>query len=192
MIRFRDTLSRSQPPPWMAGAANLNRRPSREGELWACGDALYLTDAGPWVDIGDGYHVSGPIDGHTAYARRATWFDVEQVADMHGNLWDIPRIMDSTGNRVFRVSYGNDFLPELTPEQYHVMEVCKAARDAIAASTDGVQDVGVQAACRWAAELMARSYHMPVSAIAALCIMDDQLAIGALSVAIGLSCEVQP
>lgn len=192
MIRFRDTMSRSQPPPWLVGAANLSRRPARDGELWACGDALFLTDAGPWVDIGDGYHVAGHVSDHTDYLRASTWFDSESVTDMHGNAWEIPRVTDASGNRVFRVSYGKEFLPELTPEQYHVMEVCKAARDAIAASTDGVQDVGVQAACRWAAELMARSYHLPVSAIAALCIMDDHLAIGALSVAIGLSCEVQP
>jgi hypothetical protein len=191
MIRFRDTLNRSSAPPWLIGAHNLHRKPSRDGELWACGDAFYLTDAGPWRELGDGYEVAGPIDAFQDYRRADSWFSVCQAYDMHGNAWDIPKILDAAGNRVFRVSYGRDFMPELSAEQYRILEVAKAAKDAIAASTDGVQDVGVQAACRWAAELLTVSYHLPIEAIAELCIMDDDLAVGALSIAISLTCAVQ-
>lgn len=192
MIRFRDTLNRSKPPAWLAGARNLHRRASVMGELWACGDALYLTDAGPWKPIGDGYEVAGPVESWDDYRRADSWFNTEDAHDMAGRAWAIPRVLDENGDRAFRVAYGADFLPELSPEQYHVLEVAKAAKDAIDASTRGVQDAGVQAACRWAAELIARAYHLPVPAIAALCILDDDLATGALSVAIGMRCEVKP
>lgn len=191
MIRFRDTLSRSQPPPFLVGAANLNRRPARAGEIWVAGDPMFADDAGPWRAIGDGYEVAGPVDNHDAYRKAALWVSTEPVSDLAGRFWEAPRILDAAGERVFRVNYGPDFLPELTPEQYRMMDVAKAARDAIAASTSGTQDAGTQAACRWAAELLACTYHLPVPAIAALCIMDDTLTVGVISGAIGLQCMVQ-
>jgi hypothetical protein len=192
VIRYRDTLSRSQPPPWLAGAPNLHRRPGREGEVWVCGDVIFASPDGPWLPIGDGYEVAGPVDNHTDYLKGAAWVSTEPVQDLYGREWQAPRILDAAGERVFRVSYGADFLPSLTPEQYRMLDMAKVARDAIAASTSGTQDAGTQMACRWAAEFLACTYRLPVPAIAALCVMDDMLAIGTLSVAIGLSCEVKP
>lgn len=189
MIRFRDTLSRSAPPSWLVGAANLHRRPHRDGELWACGDALYLDDAGPWRDVGDGYAVAGPVEAWGAYRKGESWADFEPVADLRGRLWMAPRVLDATGERVFRVAYGPDFLPELTPEQYRMLDIAKAARDALTAGQTGVQDVPMQTACRWAAELLGVAYHLPVPAVAALAILDDALSVGVLSVAIGAQVE---
>jgi hypothetical protein len=190
MIRFRDTLSRPQPPPWLEGAANLNRRPARDGELWACGDTLYLTDAGPWRDIGDGYAVAGPVADTEAYRRAECWADFDDVPDLRGHMWSVPRVMDAAGERLFRVSYGPDFLPELTPQQSRMLEVAKAARDALTAGQQGTQDVDMRLACQWAAELLCVGYHLSVKSVAGLGILDDALVIGALSLAVGADVEV--
>lgn len=189
MIRFRDTLSRPAPPPWLAGADSLHRRPSRDGELWMCGDALYMTDAGPWRDIGDGYQVAGPVESWEDYRTRADWAEFDTVTDLRGRKWAAPRVIDAAGDRVFRVAYGPDFLPELTAEQYRMLDVAKAARDALTAGERGTQDVPMNVACRWAADLLSVAYRIPVPAVAALAILDDGLATGILSVAIGADVE---
>jgi hypothetical protein len=190
VIRFRDTLSRSTPPPWLAGAENLHRRQSRCGELWACGDALYLTDAGPWRDIGDGYEVSGPVESWEDYRKREDWAEFDIVTDLRGREWAAPRVIDAAGDRVFRVAYGPDFLPELTAEQYRMLDVAKAARDALTAGAAGTQDVPMTIACRWAADLLGVAYRLPVPAVAALAIMDDGLAAAVLATAVGAGVEV--
>jgi len=170
---------------------NVHRRASAGGELWMRGDAVCLSDAGPWRPISDGYEVAGPVEAAEDYEREPTWFSVERVADMAGREWAVPRILDASGNRAFRVGYGADFLPELTAEQTYILEIAKAARDAIAASTSGTQDAGVQVACRWAASLLSVSYSLPIEAIAGLRILDDVLVIATISASIGLSCRVE-
>ena len=191
MIRFRDTQNRTGPPQWLADMPNVHRRASSGGDLWMRGDAVCLSDAGPWRPISDGYEVAGPVESAEDYEIDPTWFSIRRVTDMAGREWAIPSVLDANGDRAFRVGYGPDFLPELTAVQYHVLEIAKAARDAIAASTSGTQDAGVQVACRWAASLLSVAYSLPVDAIAALRILDDVLVIGAISAAIGLSCRVE-
>ena len=191
MIRFRDTQSRTGPPPWLADVPNVHRRASAGGELWMRGDAVCLSDAGPWRPVVDGYEVAGPVESAEDYEREPTWFSVERVADMAGREWAVPCILDASGNRAFRVGYGANFLPELTAEQTYILEIAKAARDAIAASTSGTQDAGVQVACRWAAALLSVTYSIPVEAIAGLRILDDVLVVAAISASIGLSCRVE-
>jgi len=159
--------------------------------LWGVGDALTLDGGGIWNDLADGYAVAGPVDAHEAYQKRQSWFSTVEVEDLSGRVWQAPRIIDASGERVFRVAYGRDFLPELTAEQYRILDVAKAARDAIAASTSGTQDATTQMACRWAAELLACTYHLSVDSIATLRIMDDALAVAVISAAIGLSCKAE-
>lgn len=186
MIRFRDTLHRNAPPPWLAKATGLQRRTDPHGVLWACGDAYLLGAEGAWAAIGDGYEVAGPADNHDDYLSVPPWVSTAPVEDITGRIWEVPRILDVAGERAFRVNYGADFLPSLTPQQYRLTEVAKAARDAVIAATNGTQDVGVQAACRWSAEFLTTTYCLPVDAIARLSILDDMLAVGVLSAAIGV------
>lgn len=190
MIRFRDTLNRPQPPPWLEGAANLNRRPARDGELWACGDALYLTDAGPWRDIGDGYQVAGPADNPDDYRRADTWAQFGTVIDLRGREWAVPSVIDIAGERLFSVAYGPDFLPELTPQQERMMAVARAARDALTAGGKGTQDVDMRLACQWAAEFLCVAYHWSVPTVAGLGILDDALVIGTLQYGASVDVEV--
>jgi hypothetical protein len=154
--------------------------------LWAVGDAMTLDESGSWLNIGDGYAVAGPGDEHAAYRKAQSWFMTEPVTDLTGRVWHIPRIIDGDGERVFRVAYGADFTPALTPEQYRMMDIAKAARDGIVASESGVQDVDMQMCCRWVADMLACAYHLPPAAIGALCILDDALVVGAMRA----SCQV--
>lgn len=190
MIRFRDTKSRPQPPSWLVGAANLHRRPNADGELWMCGDPIYLDNSGKWAPIGDGYEVAGPVESWADYQRNDRWVDVVEVHDMSGRRWVAPKILDEAGDRAFRVSYGADFLPSPTAEQYRMLEVAQAARDALKASSAGTQDVPMQMACRWAAEMMGAAYRLPVDAIAALGILDDVLVIGYINAGASVETEV--
>lgn len=189
MIRFRDIKNRPAPPAWLVGAPDLVQRASRDGMLWGIGDALTLDGGGIWHDIGDGISVAGPVDAHEAYQRRYSWFTTDEVEDLSGRVWHIPRIVDGNGERAFRVAYGPDFLPALTAEQYAMLEIAKAARDGIAASESGVQDVDMPTACRWAAVLLSCSYHLNVGSVAHLRILDDALVVGALQVACGIRAE---
>jgi hypothetical protein len=192
VIRFRDTKNRPNPPPWLAGAPNLHRRQSAEGELWMCGEALYLDGSGTWTPIGDGYEVAGPVESWAVYQRTYGWVDLAEVTDMCGRTWMAPRILNESGERAFRVHYGADFLPSPTAEQYRMMEIADAARDALRAAAAGTQEVPMQMACRWAAELLGTAYRLPVDAIAVLGILDDVLTIGVINVGAAVEVEVAP
>ncbi len=174
----------------MAGADDLVQRQSRDGTLWAIGDALTLGDDGPWLDIGDGYAVAGPVTEHQAYQRQASWLKTQDVTDLHGRDWAVPLILTADGDRAFQVCYGRDFLPAPTPEQYRMLDVAQAARDALIANAGGTQDVPMVMACRWAAELLCASYHLTPDAVAALTILDDALVLALIGASVGLSVEV--
>lgn len=189
MIRFRDTKSRPSTPAWLAGAPDLVQRASLHGMLWGVGDALTLDAGGVWHDLADGYAVAGPVDAHEAYQRRQSWFTTVSVEDLSGRVWQIPRILDGNGDRAFRVSYGPDFLPSLTAEQYAMLEIAQAARDGVAASESGVQDVDMPTACRWVAAFLSVAYHLSAEAIGHLRILDDALVVGAIQAACGLRAE---
>lgn len=190
MIRFRDTKNRNAPPPWLTKAVGLQRRADPHGTLWACGDAYLLGSDGDWCALGDGYEVAGPVEDQDTYRRESAWLDVVDVQDLSGREWVAPRILDASGERAFRVSYGADFLPHLSPEQYRYVDIAKAARDGLATGAAGVQDVPMPTACRWAAELLCAVYHLPPGAIGHLCILDDLLVTSVLGAAIGLGVEV--
>lgn len=190
MIRFLDSSRSPQPPAFLRGATELQQRQSRNGTLWGCGDVYELDESGEWTALSETLSVAGPVDGHARYLRRTPWVRTVEVTDINGISWMAPRILDKAGERVFSVSYGIDFLPRLTPEQYRAMDIAKAARDALVAASAGTQDVDMALAARWAAELLAIPYHFPVEAIAALGILDDAIIPGALHVATDLRLEV--
>jgi hypothetical protein len=192
VIRFLDRLSRPTAPAWLAGAEGLAQRRCRDGVLWAIGDPITLGDDGPWIDIGDGISVAGPVESHAEYERNAAWLRTVTVSDLRGRAWEVPVILDERGERAFCVSYGADFLPAPTPEQYRMLDIAKAARDALIAASSGTQDIPMQMACRWAAELLCASYHLTPETVAALAILDDELVLQIIGNAVGLPVEVAP
>lgn len=189
MIRFRDSTRLPHPPEFLRGAVGLQQRHAQGGTLWGCGDVFALDDGGEWSSLSSTLEVAGPNDGADAYLRRQSWARTADAADMHGTIWQAPRIIDRSGDRVFSVSYGPDFLPRLTPEQYRATDVAKAARDALIAAVDGAQDIDMALAARWAAELLAVSYHLSVDAIASRGILDDVLIPSVLGVGIDMRLE---
>jgi hypothetical protein len=189
VIRFRDTHCRPAPPPWLIGGQDLIQRQGRDATLWALGDPITLGPDGDWRPLGDGYEVCGPVEQTSDYERGMPWLTCVPVEDMHGRTWLAPRVLDAAGERVFRVAYGPDFLPALSPQQYRLLDIAKAARDAMAAGESGTQDVPMSTAARWAAELLCAAYHLSPESIAALEILDDLLIAAVIGAAIGLSVE---
>jgi len=77
-------------------------------------------------------------------------------------------------------------LPALTAEQYRAMDICQAARDAAKAD-----DLPMDLAARYAAELLCMANHLSIEVIQKLRVLDDVLIVMAIQVAIGAPCEAQ-
>ncbi len=101
----------------------------------------------------------------------------------HGmRWWACPVILDADGRRAFRVAYGDNWMPALTPEQERAEAIAREARAALT----GGQDPGTAVGCQWAAELLAMTHHLHPRVIAALHLMDDMLMAETLTIAAGL------
>jgi hypothetical protein len=188
VIVVRDSLSRKTPPPWMAGAADLNCRESDAGTLWGIGDGYLLGPQPVWRDLGDGYAVGGTVDATDPVSLRRSqlWADCAEVPDLHARMWSVPSIIGLDGCRRFRVAYGAGYLPSLTPEQYRALDIANAAREAAAADS-----LPMEIAAQYAAELLCMSTHLSVEVVQAMTMLDDVLILGVINTAIGVSCEVQ-
>lgn len=187
MIVYRDQMHglRDCPPPGMADAVNLQRREDGKGRLWCAGDPLRL-DSAPdrlWIDLEDGWQVrmtkEGPEPETLAYGH--PWADSVDVQDGLGRVWKCPRILDASGERIFRVRYGGkQWLPILTEEQEGVEAMARATRAALIA-----ESAPREAICTWAEVFLRVLHPIPPGVIAALGLLDDLLTVESLKVAVG-------
>ncbi len=193
MICYRDTKphERSTPPPWLVGAHDLQQRdgvgiPFR---FWGIGSA-WLVGEHPdkkWHALAGGWEcclVGGAEPELLTRAQR--WCDTTVAVDLNANQWQAPRILSEDGTAVYRVAYGADWLPSLTPEQYRADDVAKAARAAMLVTKEGGPSPDQRAACQWTAELLCVTHHLDTSVIAALALLDDALVLTTISAACGL------
>lgn len=183
MIRYIDTRSRVDPPTWLAGAAGLQCTAHRDGALWGIGDPMGLyVEGGKWFDLADDYRVSGSQDPREI-ARASAWYDRALAVDGSGQWWSVPRILNANGTRAFRVRYGADWMPALSPEQVRAEAIAKEARAALT----GGGDLSVPVACQWSAEMLSIASHITPEIIAAMGIMDDVLMAQVLALACGVA-----
>ncbi len=191
MLVYKDTLATTRriPPPWLEGAADLMEAQDRQGRYrwWGIGNAHLVGEREDWQDLDDGWQVAvaGKIDPHQ-FRRVMRWCRTIQVNDTQGREWTAPVITDSKGNRLILVAYGADFLPVLNPAQARAWDLVQAARAHFAAvqSVDDAE-LDMPLCARWAAELLALTHHISMSAIGTLRLMDDALALEVLSAAVG-------
>ena len=182
--------TRKEAPPWMEGAGNLQTRDGEGKRWWGIGDG-YLCgpqERATWRPLPNDLSVTlvGAFDPRTL-SHQQLWCPTAAVADLKGRVWLAPAVLSPDGGRQFRTSYGEDWLPLLTPEQDTAEKMANAARHAlIASSTDG-SGLPMPAAAHWAAELLASVNHVSPRAIAALGLMDDALLMGVLLCASGLT-----
>jgi hypothetical protein len=198
MIIYRDSKphERSGPPPWLAGAMELYQRdgigiPFR---FWGVGSPWLVGEHADrkWHSLADGWHccmVDGPEP--ELLQRNQRWCDTDRAVDLGGNQWLAPRLLSEDGTAIYRVSYGADWLPSLTPEQYRADDVAKAARAALLVNKEGGPAPDQRAVCQWAAELLCVTHHLDTSVIAALSLLDDALVLTTLSAACGLPLKLQ-
>jgi hypothetical protein len=166
--------------------ATLVHRETDKGHIVGVGDPLVWTEPRRWVEIEDGWSVA-LVPGITFDPRHLVrlqgWADVLEVCDMQRRAWHAPVIRRKGGGRAFRVAYGKDWLPALTPEQERAEEICRAALDAANLETP------MSVACQWAAELLSMTHHLTPSALAALALVDEVSAVGTLQVSASLEIE---
>ncbi len=151
------------------------------------GDPIVFSAPRLWHDLADGWRVGltpGAPFNPGALTRGQLWCDTVTVCDLKDRPWQVPRIRDSEGRRAFRVAYGRDWLPALTPEQARCEEIADAATHALAAG-----DTPMSVGCQWAAELLAAANHISVEALAVLNLIDDRLVLGTISSALSRDVE---
>jgi hypothetical protein len=166
--------------------AQLVHRETDKGHVVYVGDPVIWTPPRAWHEAEEGWQV-GAMPGITFEPRLLTrvqgWVDVGEAQDMHRRIWLAPHIRRPGGGRAFRVAYGRNWLPSLTPDQARSEEICAAAVDA------ANQDTPMAIACQWAAELLSMTHHVTPDVLAALALVDDALAVATLRVALSLEVE---
>ncbi len=203
MIAYLNTSSHGVPvhPAWLEGW-----EPSRDTMLALChrdiplghmvgvGDPLTFAPPlpnNPWKPLDEGWNavLLGKTLDPEPLARTQLWFDVAPTVDLHRRQWMAPRILTEDGRRAFRVSYGSNWLPALTPEQERAEEIAHAAREELKAGNNSGLEMPV--ACQWCAEFLSLVYHLSPGVFSALALVDDVLAVGVLTVATGLNLSIQ-
>jgi hypothetical protein len=182
MLKVLDTKSRTTPPLWLHGAADLQHTTCADGDLWGIGDAALLGNDGPWIALPDGYSVGGEVDPAEIRKPQA-WSDTASAIDGEGRWWSVPALLSARGGRNFRVAYGLDWMPSLTAEQARLEQIAQSARQAL---TTG-EDVPMPVACQWAAELLAAMHYVSPQVLAAMRCLDDMLVAQALAIASGVA-----
>lgn len=195
-IIYLDTEKAAGPscPEWLEGwqpvyGHGLCHRDSDKGHLVGVCDPLLFSppnNSRQWRDVDSRWKCAqiGREVNHGVLARDVLWCDVRPVKDLKEQAWMAPVILTEQGTRAFRVSYGANWLPELTPEQDRAERIAEAARDAM---SGGGADMAV--ACQWAAELLSVTYHLHPQVFAALALLDDLLVPEVLGAACGLPLE---
>jgi hypothetical protein len=196
MIVYRDSRKLSGPtcPEWLsewkpgsAGVHSLCHRDTADGHLVGVGDPLLFSPPRRWFDVDQDWQAGsiGKDLNHGVLARDLLWCESRACADLADRVWMAPVILTAGGDRAFRVAYGSNWLPSLTPEQTRAEKVAVAAREAL---LSGGADMAI--ACQWAAELLCVTYHLHVQVIAGLALLDDRLVPEVLATAAGINLEM--
>lgn len=173
-------------PEWLDGAPDLQRREGPGKRWWGIGSGAMV---GPhdWKPAAIAPGVSAWLlkgfDPLTL-AKSQQWCPTMTVADLKGRLWRAPCLLNEKGERQFFVAYGDNFEPDLTPEQINAEKIALAVRTAINAAnaTTETENLGlpIAMACKAAAVALSLVNHIPYEAFAPLRLLDDALTAGVL------------
>jgi hypothetical protein len=138
------------------------------------------------VPLCDGWQVvqNGPFTLN-AHARSACKYQVK-VIESDGKPIMVPKIVTSSGQRAFPVTYGGTgFKPILTNEQTEDLQLASEIR---ACNESGIwPEMSVQAL--WAARLLTRPYSLSTATIGMIGILNDKVIEQTLNVAGGYDGE---
>lgn len=172
------------PPAWLAHAEDVNVRQCSDGCLFGAGPTYLLgldgrDQARPLAD-GWSVWVNGAVDPY-ALAHPCAWAASAPVIDLQGRAWAAPVVLGANGKPCIRVAYGDDWLPDLTPQQQRIVDIAQVARAALEAAY-GEHPVALdqRAACAWAAEALTVTNAVTVQVIRRLSLLDDALIAGTL------------
>lgn len=195
MILYRDSRAsqRTNPPAWLEGAVNLQRRDADSdgvrwwgiGEGYRCGDQ----PSAQWNDLGEGWSFAVLSDlVPQALARNQSWCRTRPVADLKGRVWQAPCLLTLDGRRAFNVSYGgDDFLPVLTQEQHEIEAIARVAAEALINCHESGTELDMRAACAWASRMLALVNHVSPKALARGGLLDDGLVMTTLYAATAMA-----
>lgn len=160
-------------PPWLDGAPAVVHGETQTHRLAGIGEDYQMGDrpGAAWLDVGGGWEAlrvlpDAPIQIH----RRLSWARSRVVADAEGREWQVPVILTVTGAPAIIAVMGEDWLPAYTPQQRRLLDVAKAAQQALDA-----RNLPAQASCQWAAEAIEAANHVTVKGIQRLGLLDTHL-----------------
>jgi len=194
---LRPFVSAPEVPPWLEGwegrpGVALCHRDTDQGHIVAVGNPLLLdVPKRGWLE-GEAFGWKVGRLGKTIepahLARSVPWvIDTTPVADMSGRQWAVPIILGPAGTRAFRVAYGTNWLPALTPEQERAEAIATEARGALLSIGEaGGGSIDLAVACQWAAELLCLTHHLTPEVIQVLNLLDDVLVVSVLRAAVSL------
>lgn len=181
-------------PPWLAGAADLQRRDLPGGvALWAIGDPLLVQPAETWQEVekvGEHTCEAGTVGDRSTdgLARHMPGWHMTTARDATACEWSIPVILNRSGERNFPCPFGPDYLPRPTHKQERLLHIGKAIRCElirVGTAQDG-DEMAIDAAvsARWAAEMIVFSNHISELALLSLGYLDEVLIVNALTKAV--------
>lgn len=143
-------------------------------------------DDAVWVDGPEGWQVFAddrqPLAG--MILRAGSWCQVLLVTGANGKPWAAPSILGDKGARAFPVRYvGREFLPTPTDEQAKAIAIASEARTVL---SSGQTSIDSNVLMPWAAWLLTLTTHLSVDTVAALGLLDEQLALRLVRSAAGL------
>ena len=177
--------AQATPPAWLDGAADVTTCSCHDGTLFGAGPAYLLGQAGRpnAKPLDDDWTVwlNGEIEP-AFLVRPCPWADLEIAADIRCRSWACPVALTEGGKPAIRANYGDDWLPDYTPEQERLLAVASAARSALEAAYTGSHRTPVdqRAACAWAAEALSVTNALTVKIIRRLSLLDDALVASVL------------
>jgi hypothetical protein len=176
----------NKPPAWIQGAPNLAMRKIKDTISFGIGKSWFLgyppKDA---VILDDGWRCWVNEDGPETESlfRNKLWYRYGYSPDGNGNLWNVPVILNHDGERDFRVSYGSDWKPLVTPLQELLIGYAKEAKLFLSDADKVGKMVDPAPGCAWAAKFLEEGMFLSSEVIAKLNLMDDVLMVGTLTTA---------
>ncbi len=201
--------SETKAPSWLSDAVGLAYRQVRTGYAFGIGDGYKLSEppkdakplAGGWL-----VWLKGDLVPQTLI-RKDCQYQTLPVLDSKNRVWWIPLICNYRGERAFDVTYGKDWLPELSEDQQMLLRFAKESRDFYAAkaaetpSQENPEAMGTAAdeeinlVCPQTAEWAARAYcaalHLDVEVIQVLGLMDGHLISGGIVTMASIDVDVE-
>ena len=178
MLYYRTHASRAgESPPEMVGwtpphaGVQLSEQVIGESRvLAAVPPFVFAAPETGWTKLCQGWEVANVgVFTPLWHAKMSSKFPCAPI-EVDGATWLIPRVLNESGTRAFKVVYGGpDFAPRLTLEQQDALDIAREIRTC--------HDAGVwpemPVKATWAARLLGLTYHLSPTTIGIVGIPED-------------------